>query len=81
MKLMMSTVVSVIVLSFFGTSATLAGTTWHVSTTGSDSNPGTQADPYATIQYAIDSSSTVNGDVIQLEAGTYQEGAVVDTLG
>ena len=81
MKLMMSTVVSVIVLSFFGASATLAGTTWHVSTTGTDSNPGTQAEPYATIQHAIDSSSTVNGDVIQLEAGTYFEGAVVDTLG
>ena len=73
MKLMMSTVVSVMVLSFFGASATLAGTTWHVSTAGSDSNPGTQADPYATIQHAIDSSSTVNGDVITIAAGTYNE--------
>ena len=49
-------------------SATI-GTNYFVSTTGNDSNPGTELRPFLTISYA---SSIVNpGDVITVENGTY----------
>ena len=43
--------------------------TIYVSTTGSDSNPGTQASPYLNIQRAVDEA--VPGDLIYLRGGTY----------
>lgn len=43
--------------------------TFYVSTTGSDSNAGTQAKPWATLQHAVDTISP--GDTIQVLAGTY----------
>ena len=44
--------------------------TWWVSPTGSDSNFGTEASPFLTIQKAIDTST--NGDTINVTAGTYE---------
>ena len=44
---------------------------FYVSTAGSDSNPGTQAQPWLTIQHA-DSASRTGGDCINVAAGTYQ---------
>ena len=43
--------------------------TFYVSTTGSDSNPGTETSPYLNIQKAVDVS--VPGDIIYLRGGTY----------
>ena len=43
--------------------------TWYVATTGSNSNPGTQANPFATLQKAVNTAS--NGDTILLADGTY----------
>src|SRR5262249_27056894 len=43
---------------------------YYVSTTGSDSNPGTQAQPWATIQHA-DTLTRSPGDCINVAAGTY----------
>ncbi len=48
-----------------------AQTTYYVSPSGSDSNDGSAAHPWKTIQHAIDSVST--GDIIQVESGTYTE--------
>lgn len=43
--------------------------TYYVSTTGSDSNPGTKAKPYRTIQKGINSAKA--GYTIMVEPGTY----------
>jgi hypothetical protein len=42
---------------------------YYVATTGSDSNPGTQASPFASLQKA--NTSATAGDTIWLRAGTY----------
>ena len=45
--------------------------TLYVATTGNDSNPGTQAQPFRTIAYGI--TVAVNGDTVRVAAGTYAE--------
>jgi parallel beta-helix repeat protein len=44
-------------------------TTYHVSTAGNDGFPGTAAQPWATLQHAVDRISA--GDTILVAAGTY----------
>jgi parallel beta-helix repeat protein len=44
-------------------------TEYYVATTGDDGNPGTEADPWATLQHAVDNVSP--GDVILVKPGTY----------
>jgi hypothetical protein len=46
-------------------------TTWYVSTTGNDSNPGTQTQPWKTIQHGIDVA--VAGDTVLIRGGVYLE--------
>ncbi|MDP6821629.1 MAG: fibronectin type III domain-containing protein, partial [Candidatus Marinimicrobia bacterium] len=48
-----------------------SGPTFHVSTDGSDDNDGSEENPFASIQTAIDSSS--NSDTVLVQAGTYTE--------
>lgn len=43
--------------------------TYYVATTGSDSNPGTEAQPFQTIQRGI--NATQNGDTVLVASGTY----------
>ncbi|MGJ8677449.1 MAG: hypothetical protein ACSHX0_08020, partial [Akkermansiaceae bacterium] len=49
----------------------------YVSTSGSDSNPGTFAAPFATIQHAVDQSAP--GDTVFIRGGNYHE--AVDLAG
>ncbi len=56
-----------------------AGTVYYVSTAGSDSNPGSEALPWRTIQHAAD---VVNaGDTVYVRGGTYQEAVTITRSG
>lgn len=48
-------------------------TTFYVSTTGANTNAGTESNPWRDIQYAITTSATVDGDIIIVDNGTYLE--------
>ena len=52
---------------------------YYVSTTGSDTNPGTQSLPFATINKA--NSVVVPGDTVYVEAGTYNQYVKTTTSG
>lgn len=54
------------------------GNTYYVSTTGSDSFPGTQSQPWKTIQKAADSMTA--GDTLIVQSGTYAEQRVNITI-
>lgn len=49
----------------------MAATTYTVATTGADTNPGTSAAPFRTIQKCA--SVAVGGDVCEIRAGVYRE--------
>ncbi len=51
--------------------STTGAATHYVATDGSDSNPGTQSQPYVTIGKAL--SAVAAGDIISIGAGTYAE--------
>ncbi|MCK4251696.1 hypothetical protein KAX97_09615 [candidate division WOR-3 bacterium] len=56
-----------------------ANVTYYVATDGDDSKPGTDAEPFATIQHAIDSIPKIlngYGADIYLKDGTYAEGNI-----
>ena len=56
--------------SFTTTASTVTtGTTYYVATTGKDSNAGTLASPFATMQHAM--MSLKPGDTLDVEPGTY----------
>lgn len=52
-------------------SRVLMSSTWFVSPSGSNRNPGTLAAPFQTIQYAADTAHA--GDTVEIEAGVYHE--------
>jgi hypothetical protein len=56
-----------------------AQTTWYVDVNASPPGDGTPAHPYASIQYAISRSRTLDGDTVLVLPGTYREN--VDFLG
>ncbi len=57
---------------------TMFGADYYVATNGSDSNPGTLASPFATIQHAIDFIAA--GDYIYVRGGTYSYSVEVTIL-
>src|SRR3972149_9456230 len=59
--------------------AKAAGNTYYVAKTGSDSNPGTEAQPFLNIPKAA--SIAQAGDTVYVKAGTYNERVVVSGQG
>jgi len=55
------------------------GLTFYVSTTGSDSNPGTLSSPWRTIQHA--SNSVKAGDTVYVRGGVYNESVNISVSG
>ena len=51
----------------------IAQTTYYVSSSGYDSNDGSEVSPWLTIQGAINNSSVINGDIIIVKDGSYSE--------
>lgn len=58
----------------FAANGTAWAATYYVSTSGSDSNPGTQAAPFRTIAHAVD--KMVAGDTTYVKGGVYREGNI-----
>lgn len=56
-----------------------AGDIFYVSLSGNDSNPGTKARPWRTIQKAAD--TLVAGETVYIKAGTYEEQVVPQNSG
>jgi hypothetical protein len=49
----------------------LAQTTWYIDVNATPPGNGTLASPYTDIQYALDQSTTVSGDLLLVAPGTY----------
>jgi Protein of unknown function (DUF1565) len=64
-------VCALFLLALLGTGHGAAPTTYHVATSGSDSNPGTRANPFRTIQKGVDVARA--GDTILVHAGAYPQ--------
>jgi hypothetical protein len=60
-----------LVASFFPYGQVLAATTYYVAKIGNDSNPGTEAAPWLTIQKAATTMEA--GDTVYVKQGTYNE--------
>jgi uncharacterized repeat protein (TIGR02059 family) len=63
-----------LIIVFLLITVTLNATTYYVSTTGSDSNPGTLSQPWATWQKGFNSISA--GDILYIRSGTYVASSV-----
>jgi hypothetical protein len=59
----------VLIVIFLTITLSLSGTTFYVSTTGKDSNPGTITQPFATWDYAL--NLVVAGDMVYIRGGVY----------
>ncbi len=63
----------IIIVAFLFSIQIFAQNTYYVSPSGNDSNVGSSVSPWLTIQGAINNSSVVNGDIIIVKDGTYNE--------
>src|SRR4051812_15203372 len=61
-----------------GSRAAAASDTYYVATNGSDANPGTAANPFHSIAYALTRLSP--GDTLLVRGGTYAERVLNPTL-
>jgi len=64
-------IIFILVLLFFALPKISQATNYYVSTAGNDSSPGTQSQPWRTIQKAA--NTTVAGDTVIVRAGNYNE--------
>ncbi len=61
-------------LAFLALALPAAGqTTWYVDASAPGPGSGTPANPYQSIQFAVDAATTVPGDTLEIAAGTYAE--------
>jgi len=72
------TTLSVLCLALLLAAVPVHATTYYVATDGSDSNPGTESEPWATLQHAVDTISA--GDTILVKSGTY-DGCRIESSG
>src|SRR5579864_2826392 len=56
-----------------------SGSSFYVSTTGNDSNPGTQTAPWRTVQHAADTVRA--GSTVNVRGGVYEELASIKASG
>jgi parallel beta-helix repeat protein len=70
---------SLALVSFLLVAHIASAATYYVSTTGSDSNAGTEALPWKTIQKACNTAAA--GDVVNIKAGTYYEKITLNVQG
>jgi len=66
-------------LSFLHSGSLVSAADYYVSSSGKDSNPGTESQPWLTIQTAADTMAA--GDTVYIRAGTYQEQVVPKNSG
>ncbi len=64
-------VIYIILLAFFIQACSFGGNEYHVSTTGNDSNPGSESEPLKTIMAAAELAQP--GDIITIHEGIYRE--------
>jgi uncharacterized repeat protein (TIGR02059 family) len=60
---------NILIIIFLALTGSLQAATYYVATNGSDSNPGTLAQPWLTIQKGF--SSIAPGDILYIRGGTY----------
>ena len=61
------------------TALTAQASTFYVSTSGNDTNPGTSASPWRTIQHAANTAAA--GDTVYIRGGTYKESVTINVSG
>jgi len=71
------TFITLLLLVIF--SISVQGTTYYVAPNGSDSNNGSQSQPWKTIPKAV--NKMVAGDVVYIRAGTYYERVIPQNSG
>jgi Putative flagellar system-associated repeat/Secretion system C-terminal sorting domain/Right handed beta helix region len=67
-----------LILIYFSLSVSLSGTTYYVSSSGKDSNPGTISQPFFTLNKAWTLVSA--GDIVYMRGGTYNYGTTGTTF-
>jgi len=68
-----------IVVLVAGVNSNAVAATYYVSPSGSDSNPGTSAQPWRTVQKAANAAAA--GDTVMVKAGTYYERVQINVNG
>ena len=77
MRAKSTAIVTMIVL--LGAYSVSTAATYYVATNGSDSNPGTESQPWRTVTYAAQQVGA--GDTVYIRQGTYNERLVVQSSG
>src|SRR5437660_5950894 len=75
MKVLCCIILFVFASAVFGQS----NSSFYVSTTGDDSNPGTQTAPWRTVQHAVDTMRA--GSTVNVRGGVYEELVSIKTSG